>query len=69
MSSAVHISPGARLAGGVKVGEQSWIGIGSCVRQLVNIGRFVIVGAGAAVVDDIPDGMTVVGIPARQLVK
>lgn len=62
-----HISPGARLAGEVEVGVQSWIGIGSCVSQLLNIGVGVTVGAGAAVVNDLPDGITVVGIPAKPL--
>jgi len=61
----VHISPGARLAGGVCVGDLSWIGIGASVRQLVTIGARVVVGAGAAVVSDVPDDFTVVGVPAR----
>ncbi|UAW99472.1 acetyltransferase [Halopseudomonas nanhaiensis] len=64
---AVHISPGAHLAGGVVIGDQSWLGIGSCVRQLVRIGSGVTVGAGAAVVSDVADACTVVGVPARVL--
>lgn len=63
----VHVSPGARLAGGVRVGDLSWIGIGASVRQLVRIGRQVTVGAGAAVVTDVADLLTVVGVPARVL--
>jgi sugar O-acyltransferase (sialic acid O-acetyltransferase NeuD family) len=59
------IAPGARLAGGVHVGEDSWIGIGASVRQGVRIGRGCMVGAGAAVVSDVPDGATVMGVPAR----
>ncbi|MGE8359088.1 acetyltransferase [Pseudomonas sp.] len=65
LASVVHISPGARLAGGVRVGEASWIGIGASVRQLVCIGHNTIVGAGAVVVADVPDGVTVAGVPAR----
>jgi sugar O-acyltransferase (sialic acid O-acetyltransferase NeuD family) len=67
VGDAVHISPGARLAGGVEVGPLSWIGIGACVRQGVRIGRAAIVGAGAVVIRDVPDGVTVVGNPARRL--
>lgn len=65
LADAVHISPGARLAGGVTIGECSWVGIGACVKQLISIGANVVVGAGAAVVSDVGEGMTVVGVPAR----
>lgn len=61
----VHICPGANVAGGVIIEEASWIGIGSCIKQLVHIGKNVIVGAGAVVVKNIPDGVTVVGSPAK----
>ncbi|PKI25871.1 acetyltransferase [Pseudomonas monteilii] len=64
LGKAVHLSPGARLAGGVRVGDRSWIGIGAAVRQLIEIGNDVVVGACAAVVSDLPDGVTVVGVPA-----
>lgn len=67
LANAVHISPGARLAGGVSVGDESWIGIGASVRQLINIGQRVIVGAGSVVVSDIPNDLTVAGVPARRL--
>lgn len=60
-----HIAPHATLAGGVTVGECSWIGAGAVVKQYVNIGRNCIVGAGAVVLNDVPDGTTVVGVPAR----
>jgi sugar O-acyltransferase (sialic acid O-acetyltransferase NeuD family) len=65
LADAVHISPGACLAGGVTVGEGSWIGIGASVIQLKRIGKNVMVGAGAAVVTDLPDNITAVGVPAR----
>ena len=64
LSDGVHLCPGARLAGDVKVGARSWIGIGASVIQQVRIGSDVIVGAGAAVVRDLPDGVTAVGVPA-----
>lgn len=65
LGNAVHVSPGARLAGAVQVGNMSWIGIGACVKQAVQIGAQVTVGAGAAVVSDLADSQTVVGVPAR----
>jgi sugar O-acyltransferase (sialic acid O-acetyltransferase NeuD family) len=65
LADGVHIAPGAHLSGGVHVGESSWIGVGACVKQGVRIGSSVMVGAGAVVVYDIPDGVMVVGNPAR----
>ncbi len=67
LADCVHISPGAHLAGGVCVGEQSWIGIGSKIKQLIRIGNQVVVGAGSTVIRDIPDCLTVVGSPAVEL--
>lgn len=69
LADGVHICPGSRLAGGVQVGTRSWLGIGSSVIQQVRIGADVTVGAGAAVVRDLPDGVTAVGVPARVLPK
>jgi sugar O-acyltransferase (sialic acid O-acetyltransferase NeuD family) len=65
LADGVHISPGACLAGGVTVGEVSWVGIGATVIQLTRIGKSVMVGAGAVVVTDLPDGVTAVGVPAK----
>lgn len=65
----VHIATGARLGGGIYIGEGVHVGIGACVRQCIRIGRNAIVAAGAVVVDDIPDGVVVAGVPARILKK
>lgn len=69
LGNAVHICPGARLAGGTKVADRAWVGVGSSVRQLIKIGADAIVGAGSAVVKDVSAGTVVVGNPARPLVK
>jgi sugar O-acyltransferase (sialic acid O-acetyltransferase NeuD family) len=69
LGDGVHVSPGAHLGGAVRVGHLSWIGIGAAVRQNIVIGANVIVGAGAAVVSDVGDDRTVVGIPARPIGK
>jgi sugar O-acyltransferase (sialic acid O-acetyltransferase NeuD family) len=67
LADGVHIAPGAHLSGDVHIGESSWIGVGACVKQGIHIGSDVMVGAGADVVSDIPDGVTVVGNPARPI--
>jgi len=63
----VHISPGANLAGTVRVGKGSWIGIGSVVSNNVHICNSCILGAGAVVVKDITEPGTYVGVPARKI--
>jgi len=63
----VHISPGASLAGTVKVGKGSWLGIGSIVSNNVNICSGCKVGAGAAVVKDITEPGTYVGVPVIKI--
>lgn len=61
----VHISPGAVLAGGVRVGEGSHIGIGAMIIPGIKIGKWCTIGAGAVIIEDIPDHATVVGNPGK----
>lgn len=62
-----HISPGAHLAGGVTLGAGTWLGIGAVVRECIEVGTGVMIGANAAVVRNVPDGVTVIGVPAREV--
>jgi sugar O-acyltransferase (sialic acid O-acetyltransferase NeuD family) len=61
----IKVAPGARLAGGVHVGQGCNIGMGAMVIQGVTIGEWSIVGAGAVVTRDLPPNVTAVGVPAR----
>lgn len=63
----VHVSPGARLAGGVRVGPESWIGIGAVIKEGIRIGAGAMVAAGAVVVNDVEDGARVAGVPAKRV--
>ena len=33
-----HIAPGANVSGGTHIGEGTWVGVGACVIQCLNIG-------------------------------
>jgi sugar O-acyltransferase (sialic acid O-acetyltransferase NeuD family) len=69
LADGVHISPGAHVAGMVTIGQAAWIGIGASVKHCIHIGDNVLVGAGAVVVNDIESGLTVVGVPAREVIR
>jgi len=55
------------ICGGAVVGEGCWIAPNSAIKQKVTIGNGVTVGLGAVVLKDVPDGLTVAGVPARPL--
>lgn len=59
------ISPGAVVAGTCTVGDRVLIGAGATLLQGRTIGDDARIGAGGVVVDDVPPGVTVVGVPAR----
>ena len=63
------LGPGANVAGMVTLGEQVHIGIGAIVRDRVTVGDRAVVGSGACAVGDVVAGTTVVGVPARELVR
>lgn len=60
-----HIAPGAVLCGNVKVGNYSFVGANAVVRQGITIGNNVKIGAGAVVLKNVPDNVTVMGVPAQ----
>ena len=59
------INPGAHLAGRITIGDGSFIGIGTSIKEKITIGKNAIIGAGSVVLNDVPDGATVYGVPAR----
>jgi sugar O-acyltransferase (sialic acid O-acetyltransferase NeuD family) len=61
-----HLAPGVHLAGGVHVGRGTFLGIGSVVIPGLRIGEWTTVGAGAVVIHDLSDGVTAIGVPARE---
>lgn len=64
IKSNCHLAPQSALAGCVRIGENSFLGIGTVVIPDVVIGADVIIGAGSVVIHDIPDSVMAAGVPA-----
>jgi hypothetical protein len=64
----VTICPGAVLSGEVTVEDDVFIGANATViHGGITIGQGALVGAGAVVIDNVPPGAVVAGVPARKL--
>lgn len=59
------LSPSVTFCGGVQVGDNCFIGAGTTVADNVKIGNNVTIGIGSVITRDIPDGLSVIGNPAK----
>ncbi len=74
MGDFATFAPGVHISGCVHVGQRAYLGTGAVIingtqDEPLLIGDDVIVGAGACVTKSIPTGLTVVGVPARPVLK
>jgi sugar O-acyltransferase (sialic acid O-acetyltransferase NeuD family) len=69
LEDGCEVGPGATLCGIVHMKEGAWVCAGATVLPRITIGRDAIVGAGSVVNRDVADGATVVGVPARPLLR
>jgi acetyltransferase EpsM len=53
----------------VVIGEGAFIGTNATIMPEVHIGPYATIGAGAVVLKDVAAGDTVVGVPAKSLIK
>lgn len=65
ISDFVTILPSANISGHVNLGEAVSVGTGTKIIQNLSIGKNCIIGAGAVVINDIPENVVAVGIPAK----
>ncbi|MBN2227229.1 MAG: hypothetical protein JW763_07670 [candidate division Zixibacteria bacterium] len=59
------VSVSVNINGSAVIGDGAYIASGASIRDRVTVGHNAIVGLGAVVTKDVPDGVTVVGVPAK----
>jgi sugar O-acyltransferase (sialic acid O-acetyltransferase NeuD family) len=60
-----EISPRAVILGDAQIGNRTRIGANATVLPKIKIGNHAIIGAGSVITKDVPDHVTVVGVPGR----
>ena len=61
----VHIAPGVHTGGFVNIRDLTFVGIGATIINNIKVGKDVIIGAGSVIIRDVPDRVTIVGVPGR----
>lgn len=59
------IDPGVVFAGNVTIGPFAQVHTGAAIRNRIKIGEGSILGAGTVIIKDVPDHVTVVGVPGK----
>ena len=67
----VNICPGVNISGNITILKESFIGTNACIINgksmtcRITVGEDATVAAGAVVIRDVPNGVTVMGVPAK----
>ena len=64
LENYVSLAPGATIAGSVRIGMVTALGVGANVVHRRTIGAHTVVGSGALVLHDIPEHVVAFGVPA-----
>lgn len=67
VSDFATFAAGVSLGGGARIGKGAYLGLNSSVRERTSVGDYATIGMGAAVLSNVPDGETWVGVPAHQI--
>ncbi len=62
-----ELTAGTVIGGSTMVGDTTWTGLNSTLKNKIKVGSNVIVASGASVIHDVPDGDIVAGVPARSI--
>jgi len=67
IGEGAYVLASSILSGSVRIGARASVAPNSSILEGVKIGADAVVGMGAVVLHDVPDGVTVVGSPAKPL--
>jgi UDP-3-O-[3-hydroxymyristoyl] glucosamine N-acyltransferase len=62
-----QLAAGTIIGGSARLGDSCWTGLNSTIKNKITVGSNVLVGAGACVIKDVPDGDIVAGVPAKSI--
>jgi UDP-3-O-[3-hydroxymyristoyl] glucosamine N-acyltransferase len=63
-----ELTAGTVISGSTSVGDMTWTGLNSTLKNGIKVGSNVIVASGASVIHDVPDRDIVAGVPAKSKV-
>jgi sugar O-acyltransferase (sialic acid O-acetyltransferase NeuD family) len=61
----VTVAPGVHISGNARLETGAYLGTGANILEKKTIGMWSVVGAGSAIVQDVPANSTVVGVPGK----
>lgn len=67
LADGVHCAPASVLGGGAKCDAEVLVGTGSVLLPMTHVGATAVVGAGAVVTGRVRAAVTVIGVPAREM--
>lgn len=68
-AASIPIRKQGHEGGEIKIEDDVWIGANVTILSGVRVGSHSVVGAGSVVIDNVPSGVVVAGVPARILRK
>ena len=69
LGNNIYFGPGVNLGGAVEISDNVFIGTNATILPGKKIGKNSLIGAGCVITKDVPENVTVVGVPGRIIKK